>query len=92
MKPLQDKLQKQIEAMREAQRAIKKRMFTHIAAGFGLVVGLAWNDAIKFTIEHLVPDIGNTIIAKVVYAIVITVIVGLVLFYMDRMFDKNQKE
>jgi hypothetical protein len=91
MKPLQEKLQKQIEALQDAQKAIKKRIFTHIAAGFGLVVGLAWNDAIKFTIENLVPDIGNTIIAKLVYAISITVIVGLVLFYIDRMSEKDTK-
>lgn len=88
-----DKLPKDvrvIKALKEARRAIKQKMFSYIAAGLSLVAGLAWNDAIKFTIDNLVPSVGNTIIAKVIYAVIITIIVGFLLFYIEKSLEHNQ--
>jgi len=74
---------------REARAAIKKKMFGYIAAGLGLVAGLAWNDAVKTLIDRLIPDTGNTIIAKLLYAFVITFVVGAVLFYAEKSLEEK---
>ena len=69
------------EKARQAAKAIKGKMVTYIGAGLGLVIGLAWNDAIIGLISYFYPDKGDSIIAKLVYAVIITVVVGLVLFF-----------
>lgn len=66
-------------------------MFSYIAAGLGLVAGLAWNDAIKVLIDFFVPDTGNTIIAKLLYAIVITLVVALILVYVEKTLDEDSR-
>ena len=67
-------------------------MFSYIAAGFGLVAGLAWNDAIKFVIDYFIPKTENTIIAKVLYAFVLTFIVGAVLFYVEKSLNEDNDD
>ncbi len=84
-----DKAVSTVKSVRRAQRAIKKKMFAYIAAGFGLVAGLAWNDAIKMIIDYFIPDNGETIIAKLIYAVSITVIVGLILFYVEKSTEEK---
>jgi ABC-type bacteriocin/lantibiotic exporter with double-glycine peptidase domain len=74
--------------IREARRVIKKRMFGYIAAGLGLVAGLAWNDAIKVIIDQLIPNTSSTIIAKLIYAVVVTILVGIILFYVEKSTTK----
>lgn len=78
-----------IRAVRNARREIKKKIFSYIAAGLGLVAGLAWNDAIKVLIDFFVPDTGNTIIAKLFYAFLLTLVVALILFYGEKSFDED---
>ena len=53
----------------------KDRSIGYIEAGLGLVAGLAWNEAIKTTIETLFPVSKSTVIAKFIYALIITVII-----------------
>ena len=77
-------------AVQHTRNTIRKKMFGYIAAGFGLVAGLAWNDAVKLIIDSFIPDKGNTIVAKVAYAVIITVVVGVVLFYMERSSDEDK--
>ncbi|MBI2010717.1 MAG: hypothetical protein HYS89_00555 [Candidatus Colwellbacteria bacterium] len=55
-----------------------------MAAALGLVVGLAWNDAIKTLIEYLFPLKQNTIAAKFFYAIIITIVLVLITAYIIR--------
>lgn len=54
---------------------IRQKTAGYIAAGFGVVAGLAWNDAIKSLIEAVFPDTEETIIAKFLYALIITTLV-----------------
>ncbi|HAS84584.1 MAG TPA: hypothetical protein DCS23_00710 [Candidatus Yonathbacteria bacterium] len=64
---------------------VRERSMTYIAGGLGIVVGLAWNEAIKSLIDYLYPaSSANSISAKFVYAIIITVIVVLVTMYIVR--------
>ncbi|MDD3170300.1 MAG: DUF5654 family protein [Candidatus Paceibacterota bacterium] len=76
--------------LQKTRKAIQRKMFSYIAAGFGLVAGLAWNEAIRGLIDYFVPDTGNTIIAKLLYALIITVVVGLVLFYLERSLEEDK--
>jgi uncharacterized membrane protein required for colicin V production len=77
----------------EARRGVWRKTLTYMSAGLGLVIGLAWNDAIVTFINRVFPDPRNTVIAKFVYAFVITFLVGLVLFYVERaMEDKKDGE
>jgi hypothetical protein len=58
---------------------------TYIASGLGIVVGLSWNEAIKSAITYLYPDSsGGSILAKFVYAFILTVIVVFVTAYIVR--------
>jgi len=61
-----------------------EKMTTLVAAGFGLVAGLAWNQAIQDLFKLLFPEQGG-LIAKFLYAILITVIVVLVTTKLSRM-------
>jgi hypothetical protein len=81
---------KSLKTIREARQAIRKRFFGYIAAGLGLVAGLAWNDAIKVMIDQLIPKTGSTVIAKLLYAIVVTILVGIILFYLEKSTTKKR--
>ena len=77
--------------LKEARNAVKKRMFSYIAAGFGLVIGFAWNDAISSLIKQLFPDGASSIFAKFIYAFILTVIIGYTLFYIEKaLTDENE--
>jgi len=79
-----EKIEASLKKVKKAGREIKKRTFSYIAAGLGLVAGLAWNDAISTFINYVIPKTGNTVVAKLVYALLVTVIVVFVLLYIER--------
>jgi hypothetical protein len=54
---------------------IQSKTVEYLIAAFGLVAGLAWNDAVKSLIDYLFPLTKNTLLAKFIYAIIITIIV-----------------
>lgn len=62
----------------------KKQLVTYLLGGFGLVAGLAWNDAITSFIEFLYPLQKDGLPAKFIYAIVITVVVAVVSWILTR--------
>ena len=80
---------KRMSSVREAHKAVKKKMFGYIAAGLGLVAGLAWNDAIKILIDYFIPNGGSTIVAKLLYAVVVTIIVAVVLFSIEKSLSED---
>ena len=65
------KIRKESEELR---KEVRKRAVTYITAALGLIVGLAWNEAIKSVIEYLFPLGQNTMAAKIIYAGVMTMI------------------
>ena len=74
---------------------IKSQAICYIMAAFGLVAGLAWNEAIKSVIEYLFPITQNTLLAKFVYAVLMTVIVVIVTIYLSQILrdgDKAEKD
>lgn len=64
------------------RREIKERMASYIITAFGLVAGLAWNDAVKALIEYLFPFGTNTLSAKFIYAILISLAVVIITSYL----------
>ena len=62
----------------------KKRSVGYITTAFGLVAGLAWNEAIKSFINYFFPMRQNGMVAEFVYAIVITFILVFVTVYILR--------
>ena len=61
-----------------AREKFKKQTIGYLMAAFGLVAGLAWNDAIKSLIEFLFPLSGSSIWIKFIYAVAITILVFVV--------------
>ncbi len=84
-----DNLKKEPEGMK---KQIKKQTIGYIAAAFGLVAGLAWNEAIKSLIEYLFPIGQNTLLAKFSYAALITAVVVIITLYLSNLLkdEKNQ--
>lgn len=86
-----EKKNKTFNTVKQARRTITKKMLAYIATGFGLVAGLAWNEAIKALLDYLIPAGGNSIIAKILYAMVVTILVGLVLLYVEKFSHEEEK-
>jgi len=62
------------QAIKKVGKEVKESVVGYITAAFGLVAGLAWNEAIKSFIEFLFPLSKNTLLAKFVYAGILTLI------------------
>lgn len=62
----------------ELESSVREKTVGYITAAFGLVAGLAWNDAVKALIEKLFPGSGGSVFAKFGYALLITAAVVLV--------------
>lgn len=83
-----DKIKQESENIKSE---VSEKIAGYITAGFGLVVGLAWNDAIRSLIEFWFPIDKNTIWAKLIYAFILTIILVIVTMYLVRLFKKSEK-
>lgn len=75
----------------ELKKAVKKQMMGSLLAAFGLVVGLAWNEAIKSFIEYWLPLGGNGLSAKFIYAALLTVFLAVFTYYLVGSAEKNDE-
>lgn len=73
--------------MKESSRMIIQSMITLASAALGLVAALAWNDAIKQTMKHLLGE-DEGLAALYTYAILATFIAIIVLLILSRMAAK----
>ena len=85
-------LDKVKEEGRTFQKEVRDRTLGFITAGLGLVVGLAWNDAIKALIEYLFPLDKDSIPAKFIYAVLLSVIVVVFSTYLVRLLQCRDQE
>ncbi|MDP3962324.1 MAG: DUF5654 family protein [bacterium] len=87
-------MKKYWEKIRDEQRnvrmAVREKMLASITAAFGLIVGLAWNDAVRGAIESFFPP-GEGILLKFVYAIIVTIIVAAFIYYVSKWFSTEDK-
>ncbi len=72
-------------------REFRERALGYVAAGFGLVAGLAWNEAIRGLIEFAFPLERDSLLAKFVYAVLMTGVVVLVTLAIARLFKKESE-
>lgn len=70
---------------------IVEKLTTLVAAGFGLVAALAWNDAIQSLFQAIFPTASN-VAAKFIYAALITVLIVIVTTRLARLADKFKKQ
>lgn len=77
--------QQEQQSVREQVRA---QTVGYIATALGLVAGLSWNDAIKTFIENIFPLSKDTVWAKFIYAILVTVFVIAITRYLLRITKK----
>jgi len=69
----------------EIKNQTRERTTNLILAGFGFVAGLAWNEAIKSLIDTLFVIEKNSLLAKFIYAIVVTILVVIVSYFFSKL-------
>jgi hypothetical protein len=69
------------EEGKEIQKEVRSRTVGYIIAGLSVVVGLAWNDAIKGLIDQVFPLQENSLWARFIYAVLITLMLVLISMY-----------
>lgn len=77
---------------KDVKKEVKKQLLTYIVASLGLVAGLAWNEAIKGLIEYIFPLSQNTVQAKFLYAILMTLLIVVVSYYLARLMKGKDEE
>lgn len=90
MKGLKNSLEKIKEEGRDIQKEIRDRTVSYVIAGLSLVVGLAWNDAIRALIEVVFPIGQETLLARFIYAATITVVLVVLTMYLLRTPSKKK--
>lgn len=76
----------------EATKVVKQQIVGYIVAALSLVAGLAWNDAVKATIEYFFPANNHTFWAKIMYAILISIIVVVISYILVRGITEEEKK
>lgn len=90
MDEFQTPIKKLKEESSELKKEIRERTMGYIVAAFGLIAGLAWNEAIKSLIEYFFPLSANTLWAKLGYAILVTLVVVVISVYLVKLLGKNK--
>jgi flagellar biogenesis protein FliO len=84
-----------IQNLRETEKNIRTevwgRMITALMAAFGFVIALAWNDAVKAGIEYFVPMNKQELAFKFLYAIIVTLVVGILGYYVSKLQAKKEE-
>ncbi len=91
MAGLESKINKLTEGGKELRLEISEQLVGYIGAGFGLIASLAWNEAIKALLEYLFPLKQDSITAKFLYALAMTVILIFVTLYLVKILKLHKK-
>jgi len=90
-----ERIKKGISAIKQKEQAIRKEVrektIGYILAALGLVAGLAWNEAIKGSIDSIFPNSGNGLLVKFFYAIVVTLLVVIISMYLASLIRENEE-
>lgn len=76
----------------EFENEIRNKILGYVVASFGLVAGLAWNEAIKAFIEAFFPVQKDTLYAKFIYAFLVTIALVFISLYLTKIFKRKEKE
>ena len=77
---------------RRLKRRVNATLVKYITAGSGVAAGFAWKDAIEDLIDYAFPQTGKSILAKMIYAFVLTLFLVIVSVYLSRVLGKNKKK
>jgi hypothetical protein len=76
--------------MTENKKRLHEEIFEKLsslaASAFGLVAALAWNDAIQTAFKQFLPA-GSDLLAKFLYAILVTMIIVIITWQIGRISD-----
>lgn len=89
---MRQRIKKAKEESAKLRKAVSEELLKYMLAALGLVAGLAWNDAVKTLIEALFPLKENTVLAKFLYAVLITLVIAAFSMYLVRIFRKEESE
>jgi len=90
MEAIKSKFKKIKEEELRIRKEVKEKTMGYILAALGFIVGLAWNDAIRTSIEYFFPLNQDSILAKLIYAFLITLIVVLTTVYFVKSTEKEE--
>jgi hypothetical protein len=71
---------------------VREKILGYILAALGLVAGLSWNETMKAFIEYLFPLNKNSLLAKFIYSIFVTILIVLLSLYLTKLFSKKSEE
>lgn len=74
------------------ERDLRKITAGYIIAAFGFVAGLAWRDVSMALVEYLFPISKDTILAKFIYAILVSTALAFASIYVMRLIGKTKKK
>src|SRR6185295_7584942 len=77
------------EEQARLRKEVKERAIGYMVAAFGIVAGLAWNDAVKSLISVVFPNPGKSVTAQFMYAIIVTIVIVIVTVYLVRLTQKD---
>jgi len=84
-----------INKIKEDSSALKneawEKTIGYIIAALSLVAGLAWSDTIKAVIEQFFPVGQKGVWLKIIYAVIITLVVVVISFYLTRVAHKKRE-
>jgi len=88
IKELEHKVRELEHKTKVLKKEFGEKTIGYIAVALGLVASLAWNEAIKDLIEYILPLSKGTILAKFIYAGILTLIVVVILNYLISFANK----
>lgn len=82
---------KSINAVKQTTSKVFETMTTLATTAFGLVAALAWNDAIQSVFKTYFGE-QQGMIAKVLYAVFVTIVVIMITLWLGKLAGKKEKE
>lgn len=92
MDEIRETLEKIKEESQEIKDKIREQSAGYILGALGLVAGLAWNEAVKGLIEAVFPLEKNTVLAKFIYAVLITAFIVAATIIVNSLLAKKKSK
>lgn len=86
---IKGQLRKIKEEKREIEAAFKNQLGAMLMAAFAFIAGLSWREVINSVIDYLFPLDKDTLLAKFIYAIILTFFLSLIYVYVTRFMNKK---
>ncbi len=92
MTPIGNKLKKLAEKQKKIGLEVREKTMGYILAALGFVVALAWNDAIRTFIEKIFPLDKNGMLAKFIYALLMTIVIVVATILLTKKTEEQKIE